>query len=336
MISRRLTFTLLSAHLVGAVALLFTAQHAFAADKTGCRDFDGMMRFQNSSIALCDARNFAEYTLPTGKITGFNSNTNEAEIEARQDLEGRLTQLLYTVPKGASSAEVFRSYKDYLPTAGYRVLYEAKGPAFGGAQGSFFESMGPGGQIVGYSADQSRYLAAVKEEGAAKTYIALYIVEYEDGYNPEIKVEKGQVVVRLDAVQVGEMKNGMVPVSASEIAKKLDTSGQVILSGILFDFNKSQLKPDSRPALDEIAAFLKKDPARKVYLVGHTDNVGGFDFNMQLSQARAEAVVADLVSTYGITPARLKGYGAGLLAPIASNATDDGRAKNRRVELIPQ
>jgi len=173
----------------------------------------------------------------------------------------------------------------------------------------------------------------VKEDGAAKTHIALYIIEYDDGHNPELKVEKGQVVVRLDALQSGELKNGMVAVSATEIAKRLDTSGQVILSGILFDFNKAQLKPDSRAALDQIAAFLKSDPTRKVYLVGHTDNVGGFEFNMQLSQARADAVVADLITTYGINPARLKGYGAGLLAPIASNASDDGRARNRRVEL---
>jgi outer membrane protein OmpA-like peptidoglycan-associated protein len=334
MISRKLVPA--TACLVTAALLLFTAPPAFAADKAGCRDFEGMMRFQDSSIALCDSRNFAEYTLPTGKITGFDSHTNEAEIETKQDLEGRLTQLLYTVPKGPSSAEVFRSYKEYLASAGYRVLYEAKGPGFGSSQGSFFESMGPGGQIVGYSADQSRYLAAVKEDGAAKTYIALYIVEYDDGYNPELKVEKGQVVVRLDAVQTGELKNGMVAVSAAEIAKRLDSAGQVILSGILFDFNKAQLKPDSRAALDQIAAFLKSDPARKIYLVGHTDNVGGFDFNMQLSQARADAVVADLITTYGINPARLKGYGAGLLAPIASNVSDDGRAKNRRVELIQQ
>jgi OOP family OmpA-OmpF porin len=336
MISHRRILVPISARLVTTAFLVFTTQLAFAADKAGCRDFDGMMRFQNSSIALCDSRTFAKYTLPIGRITGFDSRTNEAEIEAKQDLEGRLTQLLYTIPKGPSSTEVFRSYKEHLASTGYRVLYEARGPGFGASQGSFFESMGPGGQIVGYSSDQSRYLAAVKEDGAAKTYIALYIIEYDDGYNPEVKVEKGQVVVRLDAVQTGEMKNGMVAVSAAEIAKRLDTAGQVILSGILFDFNKTQLKPDSRTALDEIAAFLKKDPARKVYLVGHTDNAGGYDFNMQLSKARADAVVADLITSYGIDPARLKGFGVGLLAPIASNASGDGRAKNRRVELIPQ
>ncbi|MFB9266875.1 OmpA family protein [Bradyrhizobium erythrophlei] len=336
MFSRRRKILPASAYLVAAAWLALAAQPAAAADRAGCRDFEGMMRFQNASIALCDSRNFAEYTLPTGRITGFDFRTNTAEIEDKQELEGRLTQLLYTIPKGASSAEVFRSYKEYLASAGYRVLYEAKGPGFGAAQGSFFESMGPGGQIVAYSPDQSRYLAAVKEDGGAKTSIALYIVEYDGGYNPDLTVEKGQVVVRLDAVQSGELKNGMVAVSAADIAKRLDSAGQVILSGILFDFNKAQLKPDSRTALDEIAAFLKKDSARKVYLVGHTDNVGGFDFNMQLSQARADAVVADLVATYGINPARLKGHGAGLLAPIASNANEDGRAKNRRVELIPQ
>ena len=335
MISRRLKLASMSAGLA-ATSLVFAAQLAFAADKAGCHDFGGMMRFENSSIVLCDSRNFAEYTLPTGRIYGFDFRTNQADMEAKQDLEGRLTQLLYTVPKGPSSAEVFRSYRDYLTSAGYRTLYEASGPGFGPSQGSFFESMGPGGQIVGYSPDQSRYLAAVKEDGTAKTYIALYIVEYDDGYNPELKVEKGQVVVRLDAVQTGEMKNGMVPVSAAEIAKRLDSAGQVVLSGILFDFNKSQLKPDSRAALDEIASFLKKDPARKVYLVGHTDNVGGLDFNMPLSKARADAVVADLTTSYGISPARLKGYGVGPLAPIASNDSEDGRAKNRRVELIPQ
>jgi OOP family OmpA-OmpF porin len=109
MISHRRILVPISARLVTTAFLVFTTQLAFAADKAGCRDFDGMMRFQNSSIALCDSRTFAKYTLPIGRITGFDSRTNEAEIEAKQDLEGRLTQLLYTIPKGPSSTEVFRS-----------------------------------------------------------------------------------------------------------------------------------------------------------------------------------------------------------------------------------
>lgn len=107
------------------------------------------------------------------------------------------------------------------------------------------------------------------------------------------------------------------------------------LYGILFDFNKSDIKPQSKPALDEIARYLAADPARRLHVVGHTDGVGGFDFNIKLSQARADAVVAELVRSYGIAAGRLKGNGVGMLAPIASNATDEGRAQNRRVELVP-
>jgi OmpA-OmpF porin, OOP family len=74
----------------------------------------------------------------------------------------------------------------------------------------------------------------------------------------------------------------------------------------------------------------------KVNVVGHTDNVGTIDANMKLSQARATAVVAALTSKYGITAIRLKAYGVGPLAPVAGNKTDDGKAKNRRVELVEQ
>ena len=99
---------------------------------------------------------------------------------------------------------------------------------------------------------------------------------------------------------------------------------------------KASIKPESRPALDEVAKFLKDNPAEKIYVIGHTDNVGGFDFNMKLSQARATSVVADLVKTYGVAQARLNGSGVGLQAPVASNAEEEGRAKYRRVELLPQ
>ena len=128
----------------------------------------------------------------------------------------------------------------------------------------------------------------------------------------------------------------MVVVSSSEIARGLIASGKVALYGVLFDFNKASLKPESRPTLDEVGKYLKDNPGQKIYVIGHTDNVGGFDFNMQLSQARAAAVVADLAKTYGVAPSRVRASGVGLQAPVASNASEDGRAKNRRVELLPQ
>jgi len=116
----------------------------------------------------------------------------------------------------------------------------------------------------------------------------------------------------------------------------LNTTGHVEVPGIFFDTGKSVLKPESEAAVAEIAKLLKSDPALKVYVVGHTDNVAALDLNLRLSQARAEAVVQALVSKHGIAGGRLIGQGVGPLAPVADNGTDEGRAKNRRVELVKQ
>jgi outer membrane protein OmpA-like peptidoglycan-associated protein len=125
----------------------------------------------------------------------------------------------------------------------------------------------------------------------------------------------------------------MVAVSSTDIAKGLEASGKVALYGILFEFNKATIKPESRPTLDAVAKFLKEHPTQNIALTGHTDNIGGFEFNIRLSQMRAEAIAMDLSQTYGIEAGRMVTKGLGPQAPAASNDTEDGRAKNRRVEL---
>jgi outer membrane protein OmpA-like peptidoglycan-associated protein len=120
------------------------------------------------------------------------------------------------------------------------------------------------------------------------------------------------------------------------MSQALAAGGRVALYGILFDFNKAEIKPESRPALAEIAKLLSQEPGLKLHVVGHTDNVGGFDFNLGLSKRRAEAVVAALARDYGIAPGRLTPNGVAYLAPVAVNTTEEGRAKNRRVELVPR
>jgi len=123
---------------------------------------------------------------------------------------------------------------------------------------------------------------------------------------------------------------------AKFMSEGINTTGHVAIYGIYFDFNKADVKPESETALKEITKFLQQDPKLKLYVVGHTDNVGGLDYNMKLSQQRAEAVVKELVSKYKVAPDRLKAGGVGPLAPVASNDTEDGKAKNRRVELVKQ
>jgi outer membrane protein OmpA-like peptidoglycan-associated protein len=89
-------------------------------------------------------------------------------------------------------------------------------------------------------------------------------------------------------------------------------------------------------AAGEIAKLLTKNPGLKVFIVGHTDNVGNVGFNMKLSQARADAVKKALITKYKVRPQSMEAFGVGQLAPVASNKTEDGRAKNRRVELVEQ
>ena len=108
------------------------------------------------------------------------------------------------------------------------------------------------------------------------------------------------------------------------------------LYGIHFDTNRAELKPESDGALQEIAKLLKQEATLRLLVVGHTDNVGGFDANLALSERRAAAVFEALTSRYGIAPARLRAVGVGMAAPVAHNDTENGRAKNRRVELVRQ
>jgi len=124
--------------------------------------------------------------------------------------------------------------------------------------------------------------------------------------------------------------------NAKFMAEGLSSTGHVAIYGIYFDFNKADVKPESEPALKEITTLLQQDAKLKLYVVGHTDNIGGLDYNMKLSQQRAEAVVKELVSKYKIAPDRLKAGGVGPLAPVTSNDTEEGKAKNRRVELVKQ
>jgi OOP family OmpA-OmpF porin len=127
-----------------------------------------------------------------------------------------------------------------------------------------------------------------------------------------------------------------VVASAELFQAGLKATGHVEVPGIYFDTGKSELKPESDAAVAEVAKLVKADPTLKVYVVGHTDNVASLDLNTKLSQARADAVVQALLAKHGIAASRLIGRGAGPLAPVASNDSEDGRARNRRVELVKQ
>jgi OOP family OmpA-OmpF porin len=139
----------------------------------------------------------------------------------------------------------------------------------------------------------------------------------------------------LTIVEKGGMAQDIVA-SAEVFSNELTATGHAAVYGIHFDTGKSDIKPESAQAIAEVARLLSANSSLKVYVVGHTDNVGALEANMMLSQARAEAVVQALVRSHAVAASRLKSYGNGPYAPVASNDTDAGRAKNRRVELVKQ
>ena len=157
----------------------------------------------------------------------------------------------------------------------------------------------------------------------------------KDGSEFWVRADKYGGSYTIDIVERAAMKQDVVA-NAEVFANDLKATGHAAVYGIYFDTGLAVVKPESKPALEEIAKLLKADASLKLRVVGHTDSVGALDANMKLSQARAEAVVKALTSEHGVAAARLLAHGVGPLAPVATNRTDEGRAKNRRVELIEQ
>lgn len=122
--------------------------------------------------------------------------------------------------------------------------------------------------------------------------------------------------------------------ASTHIEQQLEENKKVDIYGIYFDFGDDRLKPESTPVLAEIAAVLAAHPDWKLDVDGHTDNLGGDDYNLDLSRRRAAAVKAFLTKTYRIPPSRLETNGFGASRPVDTNATIAGRARNRRVELV--
>jgi outer membrane protein OmpA-like peptidoglycan-associated protein len=171
----------------------------------------------------------------------------------------------------------------------------------------------------------------ILEEGCCNVYLKL---EKNNQITwIRVKAYKNAGSYQVWIVEEAEMEQDIV-VDANSMLSDINAQGRVALYGIYFDFDKSDVKPESDPTLKEISKLLSENPKLNLYVVGHTDNVGDYNYNMKLSQARADAVVKTLVSKYNVDKKRLTPAGVGPLSPVTTNDTEEGKAKNRRVELI--
>lgn len=209
---------------------------------------------------------------------------------------------------------------------GHRLTYNYSFDEAAGASPSFL-------QIVrNYEAAARRIGGQVLSEGDRTATVRIA----RNGQETWVAVEafnEGREYT-LDMIEKQAMQQD-VAANAEALKSGLADAGHVEVPGIFFDFGKAVVKPESEAALKEVVNMLRVNPGMKVWVVGHTDNVGSVDGNLTLSAARAAAVVKSLLQM-GVDLKRLAPHGAGPYAPVASNASDEGRARNRRVELVAQ
>ena len=124
--------------------------------------------------------------------------------------------------------------------------------------------------------------------------------------------------------------------SAPDFSKTILASGRFVTHAILFDTDSDRIKPESAPAIRQIARALETNPSLKLLVEGHTDSTGTAEKNLDLSKRRAEAVKAVLAAQFGVEAGRLSAAGLGATKPLDSNDTPAGRAQNRRVEFVRQ
>jgi len=309
--------------------LLFGSLPAQAQDLEGSQDHPLVSRYKGSYIGAYDMREYDRFVLALGKP--MRNAQGEKVAEKTQELEGKVTRILYGTPEARSAFEIFRNYEMALQGAGFKPLYKCLPPECGRysdlrayiREREFTKQRRNSSGL--HLLREIHFLAAKASTETGNAYISLLVA-----MDPMAKYPS----TLLEVVETTEMDTGMVTVDAAAIAEGIDTTGHKALYGIYFDTGSAEIKPESSSTLAEIAKLLGQQPALKLLVVGHTDNQGGYEFNMDLSRRRADAVVKALVSNHGIAANRLRAAGVGYLSPVASNDTEDGRAKNRRVELV--
>ncbi|MBK1718740.1 OmpA family protein [Thiocystis violacea] len=306
-------------------------------DLEGAADIPGIPRFEASVIIGYRASQFDETLIPTGPWDAGSGAWKDSLKVA-----GRRTRLMYLAPRDASSLEVIRNYQQALEGQGYQALYQCSGFDECGAKVDRFygdeshEKQFTDSHLLKYvfsdtSVREPRLHSARRKTAEGDSHVFVFAAQQDNFADSEAG---DRVAIFVEEVLSKPMADRMVLVAAKEMTQSLAETGRVAIHGILFDFDQATIKPESRPQLDEMARMLGEQPELALYIVGHTDNQGDLDYNMDLSRRRAGEVVQTLIQSYGILGERLTPMGVGSLAPMATNATEDGRALNRRVEMV--
>jgi OmpA-OmpF porin, OOP family len=308
-------------------------------DLPGSSDIAGIPRFADTVIIGYRFSEFDRSDIPTGP---WDPDPGVRFWSDSLNLEGRRTRILYLAPRDASALEIIRNYQRSLEGLDYQRVFECSGFRECGAKvADFYVDETHGKKLTdnnmlknvysGASVQDPQAFAAKRPGGDTESYIFIFAA-YQDNY---VEPDAGKrVAIFLEEVVTTPMQDRMILLDAAELERGLSDAGRIALYGIYFDFDQATIRPESRPQLSEMAKLLREQPDLGVYIVGHTDNKGGLDYNLDLSKRRANAVVQALATDYQIARDRLTAMGVASLSPVSSNTTEEGRAKNRRVEMV--
>lgn len=247
------------------------------------------------------------------RVTGFSGGAVLSE-----PFEGRIRLLRFRNPRDRSTFEIASNYRLALEARGFSEAWRCSGRVACGNQsdGGWNQR---NGMNLGIGSDVEYFTGQMAHEGS--TVFVSVGVERSNHYVQ---------VLQSDAMQTGQVS----VLDGAAIGSALDAQGRIALENIHFEFGRADLLPGSAAAIAEIANLLDDRAGIGLYVVGHTDSIGGFEANLALSRARAQAVVTELETHHGIAAGRAVPAGVGPLAPVATNATEAGRALNRRVEVV--
>jgi OOP family OmpA-OmpF porin len=308
------------------------------SDMKGSKDHPKIPRIEGTTIFGFSESSYGEGVFMSG------ASGNELVSE---NVEGKRTRIVYIGPKDLSPLGVLRNYQKALEDLGeVEEVYTCKGnDCFKNLGDAFIwrdsnqipTVLGGLDHLYGFG-----YKDQIYWYGKITTPASLFHVSVYSAVNTPADYIMGNwagktrnhPLIHLEVIEVSDFKPALEVVTANDMTKKISEKGHIALYGIYFDFDSDVLKTESDPTFGEIAKALNADTSLNIYVVGHTDNKGTLDYNEDLSKRRAKAVVGELTKKYGIDKERLVPVGVGLAAPVATNDTEEGRALNRRVELV--
>jgi len=300
-------------------------------DIKGSKDHPLLSRYPGTHIIEYRSSDYDELEVRIAK----SINDNGTFKHPSKKFEGKLTTIEYQSNGNAPFLQVLRNFEEGLKKAGFKELFSCDGedtcgPLF--AVHAMLETP-THSNFRNYptSTDSTNgcrfgYWSGILTSSTGN--VAVSVLIGEDGKYRE----KADIIV--DIVESKPMENNLVVVNPQFLSESLARDGKAVLNGIFFDTDKATLKSESSGAMTAIADYLSHNKSANVFIVGHTDTVGNYEHNVDLSSRRAAAVVAALVKDFKIDAKRLQAIGVGPVAPISSNASEASRAGNRRVEMV--